>query len=103
MLQFSYTSDGETILFSQNFSQISSNSELDLSEFLSQFDLSTGVITQSTPVCIQITEQCGQELPGDILCDDQTSMIFVMSKCIYCFINIFSVGNILVVIGKLLL
>ena len=39
----------------------------------------TDVITSSTPVCIQITKQCGQELPGDILCDP-ARMLFVMSN-----------------------
>ena len=53
-------------------------------------------------MCIRITEQCGRESYGDLLCDDQTSTVFVM-LILFIVYNILSVGNLLGIISKFLL
>ena len=37
-------------------------------------------------MCIQITEQCGQTSPGDVLCDDDPGIVVVvvvLMNCVY--------------------
>ena len=78
-----YTQDNTTYNISQNISLLSSVTELDIIDIITQSNFSTNSGKfSSLMVCIQITEQCGGTFSGEMLCDYYETGSVIVFVCL---------------------